>query len=87
MLFAKAIGIQDSLANMFWNNGIKATRVNHIQAGRGISDTLKRILLKTMTGSELKLSDSEIDTVFSIAKQRLSRVEMIFISEQSEAGQ
>lgn len=87
MLFAKAIGIQDSLANMFWDNAIKATRVKHIQAGRGISDTLKRVLLKTMTGSELKLSDSEMDTVFSIAKQRLSRVEMILISEQFEAGQ
>lgn len=87
MLFAKAIGISDTLSNMFWEEGIKATRVNHIQAGKGISDTLKRILLKTMSGSELTLCESEVEKVLSLAKQRLSRVSMILLSEHSYMGQ
>ena len=87
MLFAKALGISDSLSDMFWEEGVKATRVDHIQAGRGISNTLKHILLKTTSGNELDLSDTEVGNVVSMAKQRLIRVELILPTDSSEVSQ
>ena len=87
MLFAKALGITDSLSDMFWEDGVKATRVGHIQAGRGISNTLKHILLKTTSGSELDLGDAEVEKVVAMARQRLSRVELILPTDIAEASQ
>lgn len=87
MLFARAIGITDELSNIFWEDGIKATRVNHIQAGKGISNALKHIILNTMTGSELDLCDAEVAKIMSMADERLSRVELVLPSEGSDTGQ
>lgn len=81
ILFAKALGISDVLSNLFWENGVKAIRADHIRAGKGVSNTLKHILIKTINGNGLNLCEAEVERVISMAKQRICRVEMILLNE------
>ncbi|GAB1268965.1 hypothetical protein NBRC116493_22180 [Aurantivibrio infirmus] len=81
VLFAKSLKIPTSLAEMFWENGIKANRVAHIQEGRGISAKIKHVLTGTMGGEQLNLNDEDIVKMLSLAKEKLCRVEMIALVE------
>lgn len=85
LLFANSLKIPNKLAEVFWDQGIKANRVAHIQEGRGVSSRIKHVLVGTMSGNELGLDDDDIEKLTELAKERLCRIEMISLCEKENA--
>ncbi len=82
LLFTRALDIGPDLAEIFWQQGIKALRVNHIQMGRQTSNLIRQLLTGSLPYSSLNIDEQSYDKLLEIARENTFSVELITYLEQ-----
>lgn len=77
LLFAKAINLDESIATIFWQKGIKQFRSNNIQEGRRLANHIRYLLVGMLDHRLLGISDDEYEKIKNIARDKEFSVEMI----------
>lgn len=81
MLFAKAINLDESIATIFWQKGIKQFRTNNIQEGRRLANHIRYLLVGMLDYRLLGISEDEYEKIKNIARDKEFSVEMITFME------
>lgn len=83
LLFAKAINLDESIATIFWQKGIKQFRSNNIQEGRRLANHIRYLLVGMLDYRLFGISDRDYEKIKIIARDKEFGVEMISVMESS----
>ena len=86
-LFTKALNMDSDLAQIIWQQGIKALRVNHMQEGRQTNNLIRQLLAGSLPYSSLNIDEHSYRAVLETAKENTFQVEMItYLEHQNNGG-
>ena len=84
LLFAGALNMDLDLADIIWQQGIKALRVNHMQEGRQTNNLIRQLLTGSLSHRSFNIDENSYQEIVRVAEENTFQVEMItYLREHS----
>lgn len=82
LLFAKAMWIDSTLADIYWDHGIRSHRAGKILEGKYLSSVVRSVLCEAISAQELGISDQQYKDIRMMSDQSTHLVSMIELADR-----
>ena len=86
LLFAGALNMDSDLADIIWQQGIKALRVNHMQEGRQTNNLIRQLLTGSLSHRSFNIDENSYQEIVRVAEENTFQVEMITYLQEHSNG-